>query len=106
MIEPLRRGRTRLYRQTDCARLKLILRGRRLGFSLAEIRDIIAMYAAPPGERGQLEHLIARIGDKRAELELKRRDIRETLRELHAVEVGCRQRLGAMDDTVVVGGSP
>jgi len=98
MIEPLRRGRTRLYRPADRARLKLILRGRRLGFSLAEIRDIIAMYGAPPGEQSQLEHLIARIGEKRAELEMKRRDIRKTLRELDVVEDGCRRRLEAMGE--------
>ncbi len=92
----MRRGRTRLYRPADRARLKLILRGRRLGFSLAEIRDIVAMYATPPGERGQLEHLIARIEEKREELESKHRDIRQMLSELESVESGCRERLEAM----------
>ena len=43
LIDPLRRGRTRLYRPADRTRLKLILRGRRLGFSLSEIRDIVGM---------------------------------------------------------------
>jgi len=95
LIEPIRRGRTRRYRPADWARPKLILRGRRLGCSLAEIRDSIAGYAAPPGERAQLEHLIARIEEKRAGLESKRRDISQTLSELGTAEAGGRERLEA-----------
>ncbi len=51
------------------------------------------MYDAPPGERGQLRLLIGKIGKRRAELEAKRADIDETLRELDTVEAGCRSRL-------------
>ncbi len=98
LIDPLRRGRTRLYRPADRTRLKLILRGRRLGFSLSEIRDIVGMYDAPPGERGQLHHLIDRIEEKRAELLEKQRDIDLTLGELDAVEAGCRERLASLGD--------
>jgi len=69
------------------------LRGKRLGFSLAEIREIVGMYDAPPGERGQLRLLIDKIARRRAELEAKRADIDEALRELDIVEAGCRSRL-------------
>lgn len=96
MLSPLRRGRQRLYRASDRTRLKLILRGRRLGLSLAEVRDIIDMYGKAPGEAGQLRRLVARIGERRAELEQKRRDIDETLRELDEVEAGCHARLASM----------
>jgi DNA-binding transcriptional MerR regulator len=97
LIDPVRRGRTRLYRPADRIRLRLILRGKRLGFSLPEIRDIIDMYDATPGERGQLSHLIDRIEARRGELLAKRLDIDETLADLDAVEAGCRERLRAIE---------
>lgn len=102
LIAPVRRGRSRLYRPTDRTRLKLILRGKRLGFSLAEIRDIVDMYAKASGEAGQLHLLMQRIEERRAELLEKRRDIDLTLRELDAVEAGCRARLGQLSDPAAV----
>jgi len=96
LIKPLRRGRRRLYRAGDRTRLKLILRGKRLGFSLAEIGEIVSMYRAAPGEAGQLRLLLGKIEGRRAELEQKRQDIDLTLSELDAVEAGCRERLAQM----------
>lgn len=93
LVKPVRRGRQRLFRPGDRTRLKLILRGKRLGFSLAEIRDIITMYDKAPGETGQLAHLMKRISSRRAELLEKRRDIDLTLAELDAVEEGCLSRI-------------
>ena len=93
LVKPVRRGRQRLFRPGDRTRLKLILRGKRLGFSLAEIRDIITMYDKAPGETGQLAHLMTRISSRRAELLEKRRDIDLTLAELDAVEEGCLERI-------------
>ena len=87
LIKPVRRGRTRLFRPTDRRRLMFILRGKRLGFSIAEIREIMNMYKEPPGEEGQLRLLIRRINEKREELEQKRVDIDLTIQELdHAEE--------------------
>ena len=97
MIQPIRDGRHRYYRPADRVRLKLILRGKRLGFSLAEIREMIGMYDAEPGERGQLALLIARIGERRAELAQKQRDIATTLEELASVEEKCRARLAELE---------
>ena len=87
LIKPIRRGRTRLFRPTDRRRLMFILRGKRLGFSIAEIREIMNMYKEPPGEEGQLRLLIRRINEKRQELEQKSKDIDLTIAELdHAEE--------------------
>ncbi|ADZ70229.1 MerR family transcriptional regulator [Polymorphum gilvum] len=96
LLTPQRRGRQRLYRPAERTRLKLILRGKRLGFSLAEIREIIEMYGKAPGEVGQLRLLMTRIRDRRAELEEKRRDIELTLADLDEVEAGCRARMAEL----------
>ncbi|MBZ0215217.1 MAG: MerR family DNA-binding transcriptional regulator [Fimbriimonadaceae bacterium] len=98
LLSPLRKGRHRLYSVSDRTRLKLILRGKRLGFSLAEISDIVAMYDDSPGEAGQLRLLIAKIAERRTDLLQKRRDIEQTLSELEAVETGCHERLSALDE--------
>ena len=55
LVQPVRRGRTRLFRPADRHLIKQILRGKRLGFAISEIREIILMYKAPPGEVGQLK---------------------------------------------------
>ena len=96
LIKPLRRGRTRLFRPTDRRLLSFILRGKRLGFSIAEIREILNMYKEPPGEEGQLRLLIQRVNEKRGELEQKRRDIEETLRELDQAEEASLARLAEL----------
>jgi len=96
LLRPARRGRQRLYRANDRTKLMLILRGKRLGFSLAEIREILSMYRSTPGEEGQLHHLVEKIERRRADLLQKQRDIEMTLSELDNVEEGCWQRLGQM----------
>jgi DNA-binding transcriptional MerR regulator len=96
LIKPVRRGRTRLFRPSDRVLLKQILRGKRLGFSIAEIREIIQVYNAPSGEEGQIKMMISGINDKRVNLEQKRRDIDETLREMDAVEESCFERLAEL----------
>ncbi|KPB01611.1 MerR family transcriptional regulator [Ahrensia marina] len=96
LIAPVRRGRTRLFRPADRLLVKQIMRGKRLGFSIAEIRDIIQMYKAPQGEAGQLQKIVERVEEKRGELRQKRKDIEETLAELDAVEEACVNRLAEM----------
>ncbi len=96
LIQPMRRGRTRLFRPADRHLLKQILRGKRLGFSIAEIREIIQMYKEPPGEAGQLRLLIKRVEEKREDLRQKRRDIEETLGELNHVEETCVGRMAEL----------
>lgn len=93
LINPERRGRTRLFRPADRRLIQEILRGRRIGFTIAEIREIIRVYKDPPGEVGQLELLMGKVNEKREELRQKRRDIEETLAELDNVEEACLTRL-------------
>lgn len=96
LIKPVRRGRTRLFRPSDRMLLAQILRGKRLGFSIAEIREIIQMYKAPSGEAKQLRSMIASIKEKRAELEQKRKDLEESIAEMDAAEENCFERLAEL----------
>ena len=93
LLRPVREGQRRIYRERDRTRLKLILRGKRLGFSLAEIAEILALYDEPRGEARQLEFLMSKIAERRAELLAKRRDIEASLSDLDAVARDCRKRL-------------
>lgn len=93
LVNPVRRGRTRLFRPADRHLIKQILRGKRLGFSINEIREIIQIYREPPGVVGQLKLMIKRIEEKREDLRQKRRDLEETLAELDNAEEACVERL-------------
>jgi DNA-binding transcriptional MerR regulator len=93
LLQPVRRGRTRLFRPSDRHLVRQIIRGRRLGFSINEIREIIQMYKEPPGEVGQLKLMIKRIQGRREELRQRRRDLEETLAELDSAEEACVERL-------------
>jgi len=93
MLGPERVGTARVYHQRDRIRLELILRGKRLGFSLDEIATIVNMYDDAPGEAGQLEYLLEQIEVRRADLAQRQRDIRQTLRDLDQVERRCREDL-------------
>ncbi len=96
LLQPVRRGQTRLYGERERVRLQLILRGKRLGFTLSEIAHILDLYDEQPGERGQLEFLIADIGRRRAMLLDKRRDLDEALAELADLEARCRVELAGL----------
>jgi DNA-binding transcriptional MerR regulator len=97
LLSPRRRGQARIFSGRDRVRLQLILRGKRLGFSLSEIRDIIDMYSAEPGEAGQMRYLLQRIEERRAALQRQREDIAVTLTEMKAVELRCRHRLAELE---------
>lgn len=96
LVQPVRRGRTRLFRPSDRHLIRQIMRGKRLGFSINEIREIIQMYREPPGEVGQLKLMIKRIEEKREDLRQKRRDLEETLAELDQAEESCVERLAEL----------
>ena len=99
LLAPLRDGQRRIFRGRDRTRLRLILRGRRLGFPLAEVREIVGLYDAPSGEAGQLAYLLDRIAARKADLEDKRRDIEASLDDLDGVAADCRARLAELDGT-------
>ncbi len=96
LLSPARSGTSRIYSARDRVRLKLVLRGKRLGFTLKEIANILDMYDAEPGEAGQLQYMLDRLQDQRDVLEKQRDDIDLTLAELDVIESQCRQRLNAV----------
>ncbi len=89
LISPIRQGTQRVFTARDRVRLALVLRGKRLGFSLEEIRRIVDMYDAEPGEVGQLHYLIEQVERRTEELEQRQRDIEQTLAELAEVKDRC-----------------
>lgn len=96
LLSPRRKGRQRIYSTRDRTRLKLVLRGKRLGFSLGEVAEIIELYDTEPGEAGQLDFFLEKIRQRRASLAQQREDIAVMLDELEAVERRCRERLGQL----------
>ena len=96
LITPERRGTARVFHPRDRVRLALVLRGKRLGFDLGQIRRIVDMYDEEPGEEGQLRYFLAQIAERRAELEQRRRDIDTTLAELADVERRARETLATL----------
>jgi DNA-binding transcriptional MerR regulator len=94
LLAPARRGSTRLYSDRDRTRLRLALRGKRLGFSLQECREIIDMYdPTRPGGSRQLLRLCEKIREHRALLLEKLRDIEATLVAMGEVEAKCLAEL-------------
>jgi DNA-binding transcriptional MerR regulator len=93
LLHPRRRGRQRVYSNRDRVRLKLILRGKRLGFSLSEIAEIISLYHSEPGESAQLGYFLEKIAERRAHLLQQKEDIEVTLGDLDTIEQQCRERL-------------
>ena len=92
-LNPRREGQQRRYAPADRTRLRLILRGKRLGFSLDESAEIIGMYGSPGNNRRQLEALRAKIDDKRRELLAHRRELDAMLDEMDQAERKCRDAL-------------
>jgi DNA-binding transcriptional MerR regulator len=85
LIAPRRVGAMRVFTRRDRARLLLVLRGIRLGFSLAEVREYLDLYDADPTQREQVRLLLAKVRDRIAGLEAQRRDLDEALAELHGI---------------------
>ena len=95
LLAPERRGSggVRIYSARDRTRLKLTLRGKRLGLSLSEIRELIDMYDSAKDETAQLTKFLQVLKDHRAQLIQQREDIETQLQEIGAFEVQCRKRL-------------
>lgn len=94
LLFPTRRGQTRIYSSQDRVRLKLILRGKRLGFSLAETRELFALWdETATGSEKQLNLLLEKINEKKAELEQQLKDIAILQQELNNAEERCHETL-------------
>ena len=96
LLSPERVGTRRIYRRRDRVRLELVLRGKRLGFSLEESARLINLYESDRGHRGQLETALGTIEERRADLQARRADIEAALRELDRWEADCRADLAAL----------
>ncbi len=94
LLTPSRAGRARVYTKADRTRLKLTLRGKRLGLSLAEIRELIDMYGGVRNSVPQLERFVKVLTARRAALEQQRLDIEAVLLEIDMLEQQCQALLG------------
>ncbi|WP_163932158.1 MerR family DNA-binding transcriptional regulator [Paraferrimonas sp. SM1919] len=93
LLSPQRKDQTRIYNSADRVRLKLILRGKRLGLSLDESREIIEMYDHSGNNIEQLQTLIAKIEQRRQNLLQQLNDIEISLLELDEVEARCKEAI-------------
>ena len=97
MLTPERRGQVRVYSPKDKVTLKLILRGKRIGFSLAECKELIERYDPESGNRKQLETFMHKIAERRAQLEQQLLDIQQMQLELDTAEERCLAALEATE---------
>ncbi len=93
LISPIRDGNVRIYTGADRTKLKLILRGKRLGFSLEESNSIIELYNHDHGNRKQLEVLLKRISEKRELLQMQMNDLESLILDLDGAEARCVESL-------------
>jgi DNA-binding transcriptional MerR regulator len=93
LLKPRRVGLNRVYDRRDRARLLLIMRGKRLGFSLQEIAEYLDLYDRDPGQKLQTRHLLGKVEQAIEDLERKRADIDSTLGELAAIRDQCLNQL-------------
>ena len=93
LIAPHRSGRSRIYGERERVRIKLILRGKRLGLSLSEIRELLDLYETAHSERPQLIKFLEVLAERRARLRQQQEDIAIVLEEIDSLERQCRKRL-------------
>jgi DNA-binding transcriptional MerR regulator len=97
LIDPQRQGRNRVYSARDRTRLKLTLRGKRLGLTLAEVKDLVDMYESPRDTEAQLRKFLTVLAQHRGQLEQQMADLHATLDEVQAHEKEARRLLLASE---------
>ncbi|ASD67189.1 MULTISPECIES: MerR family DNA-binding transcriptional regulator [Pseudoalteromonas] len=97
LLSPRRQGQTRIYSKRDKVRLKLILRGKRLGFTLAETGRLFELYDADKSSEKQLKTMLQLIEEKKADLSQQMDDIKVVLMELVTAERRCRDTLHELE---------
>ena len=98
LLDPRREGTHRVYSPADRTKLRLILRGKRLGLSLEESAEIILMYGTPARNQAQLEKLIEKIRDKRGALLQQQKDLDAMMKELDEAEAKCLTALSELPE--------
>ncbi|MEM8570690.1 MAG: MerR family DNA-binding transcriptional regulator [Pseudomonadota bacterium] len=96
LLNPQRAGANRIYTQRDRARLILILRGKRLGFSLRDIAEYLDLYDVDPNQKEQINTLLSRVRARVQDLETQLETVRTTIGELREIE---RMAVAALDQT-------
>jgi len=96
LLAPLRDGTRRIYSESNRTRLRLILRGKRLGWSLSEIKELFDLYDSSHGEEAQLELMLDKLRQRRQTLEAQRRDIDHALEELERISENAQDALTAI----------
>ena len=102
ILAPEREGRNRVFTRRDRARLKMALRGKRLGLSLAEIKDLIGMYESTEDETPQLLECLRLMSSRREALEQQREDIEAMLAEISQFEQQCQRELIRRDAQIKI----
>jgi len=99
LLSPRREGSVRIYTRADRTRLKLVLRGKRLGWKLDDIKQIIDLYDVRDGEgeRKQLQEMIERLHDTKAQLLSQQQDLLDSLGEIDKLEINCMKQLKLID---------
>jgi DNA-binding transcriptional MerR regulator len=93
LLDPQREGTRRIYNERNRVRLRLILRGKRLGWSLSEIRESFDLYDSSLGEEAQLELMLGKLAQRRAALKEQKKDIDQALRDLERIAADAGQAL-------------
>ena len=93
LLNPLREGTRRIYHERDRVRLRLILRGKRLGWSLSDIRESFDLYDSSLGEKAQLERMLEKLAERRRNLQAQREDIDHALEDLETIAANCEAAL-------------
>ena len=97
LLAPERAGQNRVYKKKDRVRLRLILRGKRLGFSLSEVKTLFELYDDSSNSRPQLEAMLKMTTEKRAIMTQQMEDIQMLMSELDDVELRCREELAELN---------
>jgi len=93
LIAPQRVGTMRVYSKREMGRMRLILRGKKLGFSIREIGEFLSLYDTEPGLEGQIRHLLARVTERLGDLRQQREAIDETIAEMEVIELQSQRHL-------------
>ena len=98
LLEPQRDGQKRIYSERDRVRLRLIIRGKRIGCSLAEVKELFDMYDSSPGEAGQIKRLLEKLDERKQALELQRSELELSLADIEQIEQRALETLRELED--------
>ena len=98
LLEPKRDGQKRVYSERDRVRLRLIIRGKRIGCSLAEVKELFDMYDSSPGEAGQIKRLLEKLEERKQALELQRSELALSLADIEQIEQRALETLRELEN--------